>query len=139
MLAEEDLIGAIRQCDDQFDAVNVVPLIGMGIKIKRFDGALVNIWLLEIQSVARVHSTIDTLSLYQKQDKQVELKIGNDEVETVNVVLPLFGTKDLDLKDFIRTRFFNLLMTFNVIHNVDTCFDTSHASLSANVLHFLLI
>jgi hypothetical protein len=138
ILAEPDLLLALENCSSQFDLVNVLPLVGEGLFIKRFDGGLVNPWLVEVASMARLHSTVDTISIYSKADKQLELKIGQDEIEKINVVLPLFGEKDLDLAPFLRTRLFNILMTFNLLQNVDCCFDTSHAALSANTLLYLV-
>lgn len=43
-------------------------------------------------------------------------------------MLPLFDGDDLDMGKILTSKLFHILMTFNVIRNVDTCFETSHAA-----------
>ena len=46
---------------------------------------------------------------------ELKLSKGNNEFEIVNAVLPLFDEKDADLKPFITSKLYSILMTFNVI------------------------
>jgi len=97
---------------------------------------LITPWLTEVLSVARHHSTVDTVSIYADANKTLNLNTGDGDIEKINAVLPLFT--DEDMIPFIRSRFFNLLMTFNMLHNVDCCYDTSHSALAANVFLYLI-
>ena len=106
--------------------------------IKRFDGMLVNPWLTEVIKVARHHKTVDTVSIYDSPNRILKVNTGDGDIEELNAVLPLFGVGDKDLIPFYRSRFFNILMTFNMLQNADCCYDTSHAALSANLILYLL-
>ena len=95
--------------------VEIVPLVGQALLIKRFDGMLVNPWLTEVIKVARHHKTVDTVSIYDSPNRILRLNTGDGDVEEINAVLPLFCIGDKDLIPFYRSRFFNILMTFNML------------------------
>lgn len=66
------------------------------------------------------------------------MKIGDSEEERANAVLPLFTSKDADLSPLLNSKLFNILMTFNVMGNADTCFESAYLALLANVCLYLL-
>lgn len=66
------------------------------------------------------------------------MKIGEDEEEQINAVIPLFSKVDADLKPLINTKLYHILMTFNVMGNADTCFENAYLALLANTCYFLL-
>jgi hypothetical protein len=66
------------------------------------------------------------------------LKIGDDDQEVINSVLPLFDEEDADLKPLLNTNLFHILMTFNVMQNADTCFSNAYAALQANTFLFMI-
>ncbi len=54
---------------------------------------------------------------------------GNaDEKEVINCVLPLFDGDDCDLGPILKSKLYHILMTFNVMKNVDTCFESAYAA-----------
>lgn len=63
VFAEEDFIEGLKFCPSQFDLVETLPLIGHAVNIKRFDGSMINPWLIEVISIARNHKIIDSLSI----------------------------------------------------------------------------
>lgn len=66
------------------------------------------------------------------------MKIGEDEEEIINAVLPLFSKTDEDMKPLINSKIYHILMTFNVMANADTCFENAYLALLANTCLFLL-
>ena len=62
------------------------------------------------------------------------MPVGLNDQEEINAVIPLFDENDQDLKPFITSSLFHILMTFNVIQNVDTCFYNAYVALQANAL-----
>jgi hypothetical protein len=57
------------------------------------------------------------------EDNEIVLKAGGNTIETINTVLPLYDKEDSDLRSLIKTRLFDMLMTFSVMQNIDTCYD----------------
>lgn len=91
-------MAGLKACGNQYDLVETLPLVGHGIWVHRFDGSMLNPWLIQIKSIARSHKIMDTISIYQKEGNCMILATGNaDEKEIINCVLPLFDGDDLDL------------------------------------------
>ncbi|EAR97525.1 VWA domain CoxE-like protein (macronuclear) [Tetrahymena thermophila SB210] len=134
---EADLIEGLKGCPNQYDLVENFPLVGHSVQIKRSDGAMINPYMLKIKSIAMHHKVCDTVSL-QAGNNELKMKIGDDEEEIINAVIPLFSKKDLDLKPLINTKLYHILMTFNVMGNADTCFENAYLGLLANACYFLI-
>jgi len=129
---EKDFLDGLKLCSSQFDLVEAFSIIGHAIKVKRYQGALVNPWLLEVKLIAKHHKAIDSLTLLQNE-YQMEFSTGvQGNKEIVNCVLPLFDFKDKDLRPLLQHRLYQLLMTFNAVQNVDTLYDTAYLALLAN-------
>jgi hypothetical protein len=96
--------------------VETLPLVGHGIFIHRFDGSMMNPWLIQIKSIARSHKIMDSLSIQGKEGNCITLATGNaDEKELINCVLPLFDGDDCDLAPILQSKLYHILMTFNVM------------------------
>jgi hypothetical protein len=134
---QKDFVDGLRMCSSQFDLVGTFPLIGLAIKIKRYNGSMVNPWLTEVRFIAKHHKVVDTVSII-KNNNALALKTGENTVENINAVLPLFGKEDADLKPLITSKIYHLLMTFNVMQNVDTLYDDAYLALLSNTLLYLL-
>jgi len=134
---QKDFLEGLSFCNSQFDLVETFPLIGLAIKIKRYNGSMINPWLTQVRFIAKHHKTVDTVSIIKSQNN-LQLKIGDDLIENINAVLPLYGKADEDLKNLVRTRLFHLMMTFNVMQNVDTLYEDAYLALLSNTLVFLL-
>ena len=76
---------------------------------------LVNPWLTQVFSVARHHSTVDTVGIYAAKDRILKLNTGDGDIEEINAVLPLLDDNNEEMIPFLRSRFFNILMTFNML------------------------
>lgn len=137
VLLEKDFLDGLSYCNSQFDLVEAFPLIGMAIKIKRFNGSMLNPWLTKVRFIAKHHKSVDTISII-KNNNNLELKTGENSVETINAVLPLFDNEDADLAPLLQTRLYHLMMTFNVMQNVDTLYEDAYLALLSNTLLYLL-
>eukprot|EP00828_Plagiopyla_frontata_P035476 TRINITY_DN4673_c0_g1_i3.p1 TRINITY_DN4673_c0_g1~~TRINITY_DN4673_c0_g1_i3.p1 ORF type:complete len:458 (-),score=95.11 TRINITY_DN4673_c0_g1_i3:707-2080(-) len=137
VFSESDLLEGLKMCPSQYDLIEALPLIGVGLFIRRSDGAGINPWLITVENIAKHHHILDTVTIYSNAN-EVSLSTGGGEKEVINCVLPLFGEKDEDLKPFIRSQLYHILMTFNVNLNADTLFDNAYLSLLANTFYYLI-
>lgn len=134
---ENDLKEGLLLCPSQYDLVETLPLVGHGIQVRRSEGALINPYLIEVKNIAKHHKILDTVSI-QQNNNEMKLKVGMDDEEIVNAVLPLFDEKDYDLQPYINSKIFHLLMTFNVMLNVDTLYENAYSALlAAATVHLL--
>jgi len=88
-----------------------------------------------ITLIAKHHKVVDSISIIKAQNN-LTLKIGENEVENINAVLPLFDKDDNALAPLIRSKLYHLLMTFNVMQTIDTLYEDAYLALLS--LIFLL-
>lgn len=101
---------------------------------------MINPYMVHVVDMARHHKIVDSLSVYQAPKNELELRAGGDTVETVNAIVPLFDEKiDADLKPLITSKLYHILMTFNVMQNVDTCFENAYLALLSNTFLYLIL
>ncbi|KRX02821.1 hypothetical protein PPERSA_04024 [Pseudocohnilembus persalinus] len=136
---ESDLLQGLAICESQYDLVENLPLIGHGVYIKRFDGSMIDPYQITVSSVARHHKVVDSTALLGNQNNELVLKTGNNEEETINAVIPLFGEKDADLKQILTSKLYQILMTFNVMQNADTFFPNAYQALLANTCLYMIL
>lgn len=134
---EPEFCDAINLCKTQYDLVEAFPMIGYAIKIKRFNGSMLDPWLIQVRFIALQHKFIDLSSLVKNQ---MRMNFPNgDKKEEVNAILPLFtNKKDFDLKKLINSKLYRLLMTFVVMQNIDTYYEEAFLALLANSFCFML-
>lgn len=72
---EPDFLEGLDMCKSQYDLVETFPVVGYSLKVKRFDGSMVNPWKVIVSKLARLHKSIDSMYLAKNQNK-FELKIG---------------------------------------------------------------
>ncbi|KRW98960.1 hypothetical protein PPERSA_00787 [Pseudocohnilembus persalinus] len=130
---EEDFIEGLEMVKNQYEMVEIFPLIGQSLFIRRTDGSMINPYLISVQDVPRHHNTVDVNSIIQSNNV-IEVSIGNDELEKINAVLPLFDEQDEDLAFFYKSELFQFLMTFNLCNNADTLLAQSYKALLVNSL-----
>ena len=132
---DKDFVKGLDMCNSQYDLVASFPVVGYAIKIKRYDGSMMNPWLIEMRFIAKTHKAIDMTSLVQNK-MRIDLKVG-DKQEEINAVLPLFDKGDEDMANLINSRLYRLLLTFNMVLNVDTYYDEAYLALLANACVFM--
>ncbi len=63
MFLEKDFLKGFEYIKTQFDLVETFPLVGHSIKVKRYDGSLINPWLIEVKFIAKQNKAIDSAYL----------------------------------------------------------------------------
>ena len=69
MYEEPDFLEGLNFCNNQFDLMATFPVVGYGLKIKRYDGSMINPWKVRLQAQAKHHKTIDSLYPARKRNK----------------------------------------------------------------------
>ncbi|KAL4464763.1 hypothetical protein ABPG74_011324 [Tetrahymena malaccensis] len=147
IILQEDIFDALQLIQNQYNLISSFPLVGLGVKLKRTNGSMINPYLVKVIEIARINQYVDTISIQNTPDKKLILNAGYETdqddysiqiKETIDAVVPLFGPKDYDLKPLLQSKFFHVLTTFNVMNNVDTIFYEAYFALLANTLIYLL-
>lgn len=73
IFTQPDFIEGLLACPNQYELVTTLPVIGYGIQIRRFDGSMINPWIIEVKSMARFHKYVDSLALYGAKDNTLVL------------------------------------------------------------------
>ena len=116
---EGDFLEGLRMCGNQYDLVQSFPIVGYSLKVKRYDGSMINPWKVRVLGLAKTHNSIDSVYLANNSNKY-ELKVGEGQIEEINAVLPLFGEEDVEMSPLFNTRLFKLAVSFMVVQNIDT-------------------
>jgi hypothetical protein len=111
--------------------------VGYGLKVKRYDGSMINPWKVRLLSLAKHHKTIDSMYL-ARNDNKYELNVGDGQTESINAVLPLFEAEDGEMSPVLNTRLFKLAVSFMVVQNIDTYHDEAYLALLGTTYVFLL-
>lgn len=132
---ESDFLKGLEMCNTQFDLIESFPVWGFPMRLKRYEGSKENPWLTEVKLIVD-QKPIDSIEVL-KAAYALELKVDG-KTETINAVLPLFDKHDADLFPIVSSRFHHLLMSYNVVLNVDVLFEEAYLSLLANALIYAL-
>lgn len=108
-------------------------MVGVGFSLKRFEMASTSAFAVKAQKLPPrpdfyTKRVIDTVFLSENPDW-----IQTHENMEVNCVLPLMTKDDLDIAEIYETRLWKLLMTYNVMANIDKVDDDAHLSLLATL------
>lgn len=125
-----------------YDLVETFPLIGIGIKLKRYDGSKQNPWLVKVHCMPIIDKDILTKRVFDT----CYISENPDFLQTyegmeINAVLPLIDLNielDKKLHDIYSTDLFNLLMSWNVTLNLDDFNKDAYFALLAASYVYLL-
>ena len=106
---------------------------GVGFNLKRFEMAATSAFATKAQKLPEranfyTEKVVDTVFMAENPDF-IQSVHGTE----VNCVLPLMGKDELDIAEIYETRLWKLLMTFNVMANIDRVDDDAHLALLATV------
>lgn len=135
---EPDFLEGMDMCKSQYDLVETFPVVGYSLKVKRYDGSMVNPWKVIVSKLARHHKSIDSMYLAKNQNK-FELHIGDSAVEEINAVLPLYSLKDAEMAPLLNSKLFRLAVSFMAVQNIDTYYTEAYLALLANTFVYLLL
>ena len=94
-------------------------MVGYSLKVKRYDGSMINPWKVRVQQLAKTHNVIDSVYLANNSNKY-ELSVGEGRTEEINAILPLFDLEDVEMAPLFNTKLFKLAVSFMVVQNIDT-------------------
>lgn len=134
---EPDFLDGLKMCVTQFDLVQSFPVVGFSLKVKRYDGSMINPWKVRVLQLAKTHRSIDSVYL-ANHDNKYELSVGEGRVEEINAVLPLFDEDDVEMSELFNTKLFKLAVSFMVVQNIDTFHDEAYLALLASTFVFLI-
>jgi len=135
---EEKFIEGLENCESQFDLVETLPVIGLAMKLKRYQKSAEDPWQTEVQAITREGKAVDSVHLFQNKYKFAWTGPENEKMEFVNCLLPLLGPKEEDMIPLLTHPLFKLLMSFIVCQEADALYDEAYLALLANTLLFLL-
>lgn len=156
VLLQPDLLAGIREVSSQYFLVECLPIVGVPLKIRVFDGSMINPWLVSVEHVARHTPFLDTVSLNELTNRESDiwsdgsaeaivrgttanLSVGGGEVELANAVCPVFSPDVCPtVGPFMRSGLYQMLMTHVVCKNIDTIDFNAHLALLAATLEHLL-
>lgn len=119
VFSEPDFLEGLKLCKTQYDLMESLPVVGYSLKVKRYDGSMINPWKVRVLQLAKTHNSIDSVYLANNSNKY-ELSVGAGKVEEINAVLPLFDEEDGEMSEILNTRLFKLAISFMVVQNIDT-------------------
>lgn len=125
----------------QYNLIECMPVVGLSLKAHIPQGAIINPWLVRVDSVSRVTPYLDSSTLLElKGDDGIAiLPCGLEENELVSVVCPLLTPHtSAALAPIFSSKLYQILMTYQTTQNVDTLHKSSHMALLASLLAFLV-
>lgn len=129
---------SFQYLNSQYDLTETFPLLGQPLVVRRTENSISNPWLVFVSKVIPTEQSIDVGYLV-KSIYNVAVKIGEGQKEEANCVLPLFSADDEDLKPFLRSRLFKLMMTFMIQQNPDSINEESYLALLSQTLICLIL
>ncbi|EAR89748.2 zinc-binding dehydrogenase family oxidoreductase (macronuclear) [Tetrahymena thermophila SB210] len=73
---QEDIIEGFKEVKSQHHLISAFPLIGLGVKLQRSDGSMINPYLVQILDIAKINANVDTVSIQNTPDKVLNLNAG---------------------------------------------------------------
>lgn len=138
MLAEPDFLAALEFLKSPYDLFESFPLQGLAMKLKRYDGANENPWLIETKYLPKCGAFLD-LSELTKNLFLVPMEFDDKHKEEVNCILPLFNEqRHAHLRPLLTSRLFKLMTSYIVMQNADVLCDDAYLALLTSAVAYLL-
>jgi VWA domain containing CoxE-like protein len=146
ILNEVDLHIAIKDVASQYFLVDVLPVVGLAIRVERSNASMINPWAVRVGYISVHTPVLDTLSLLEAgsvdslRGVQASMSAGAGETELLNSVCCLVTSAkgSAVLKPFLTSRLYQILHTYCTCGNVDTVDRAAHPALLAAVVCFML-
>ena len=107
--------------------LELFPIQGIPVKIKRNEGCETDPWKIEIKEYSTVHKSVDA-STFDLAMHKVNLPENNVEVEYQGFV-PLFGEKDQQLAPLLVTELVKYAISYAAVFEIDEVLDQAYLSL----------
>ncbi|GAB0497665.1 hypothetical protein MMPV_009002 [Pyropia vietnamensis] len=156
VLSQPDLATAVAAVSSQYFLVDVLPLVGLAVRVGRTSAGMINPWALRVDATALHTPVLDTASLVAlsaageaaategglraSRGVVASLSTGGDSTETVNAVVAVVAdsASAAAMRPFLTSPLYQLLHTYTACGNADTADAVAHpALLSATVCYLL--
>lgn len=134
---QKDFEKGMKLIENQFDLIEAAPLVGIPIRVKRYEGAKQNPWLTDIRFISEVKQNVESVALL-KRTSSVNPDGGEGISEGTNAVLPIFDSSDCDIKSLLSSKLYEFLLSYNLTDNLDSIVNDSYLILLANALCYTL-
>lgn len=131
LFKDKSLREGLEKIDSPLSFLELFPLQGIPVKLKRNDGCATNPYLVEVKEYSVVTKSIDAQAFDLAMHKAV-LKENGVDVEYQGYV-PLFGPQDQQLAPLFDTDLIKYALTYNTLFEIDTIHPESYLSLLASL------
>lgn len=131
LFKDKSLKEGLEKIDSPLSFLELFPLQGIPVKLKRNDGCATNPYLVEVKEYSVVTKSIDAQAFDLAMHKAV-LKENGVDVEYQGFV-PLFGPQDQQLAPLLDTELVKYALTYNALFEIDTIHAESYLSLLASL------
>eukprot|EP00172_Hildenbrandia_rubra_P000610 Plantae.Rhodophyta-Hildenbrandia_rubra.ctg13281.p1 GENE.Plantae.Rhodophyta-Hildenbrandia_rubra.ctg13281~~Plantae.Rhodophyta-Hildenbrandia_rubra.ctg13281.p1 ORF type:complete len:1025 (+),score=173.89 Plantae.Rhodophyta-Hildenbrandia_rubra.ctg13281:46-3120(+) len=142
VLLEDGFLDAVRQSTSQYFLVENFPVVGLALRTAVSEGATINPWLVRVASIARVTPFLDSATLRELavESNIAVISTGEGEAEEVSAVCPLVSEESgYILRPFLRSRLYQVLMTYLITQSADIIDRNAHLALLAATYVYLLV
>src|SRR3990167_2691535 len=131
LFKDKSLREGLEKIDSPLSFLELFPLQGIPVKLKRNDGCATNPYLVEVKEYSIVTKSVDAQAFDLAMHKAV-LKENGVEVEYQGFI-PLFGPQDQQLAPLFDTDLIKYALTYNALFEIDTIHPQSYLSLLASL------
>lgn len=142
ILTQSDLSDALAEVSSQYFLVDVLPLCGLAINVKRSNVSGINPWMVRVTGTAPLTPVVSTAALRAMAGTGTkgELSACDGKPHTVNAVCALATNANHAnaLRPFLSSKLYQILHTHNACGNLDIVYSYSHLALLSSVICYLL-
>ena len=127
LFTDKTLKDGLDIIDSPLVFLELFPIQGIPVKIKRNEGCETDPWKIEVKEYSTVHKSVDA-STFDLAMHKVNLPENNVEVEYQGFV-PLFGEKDQQLAPLMVTELVKYALSYDAVFEIDGVLDEAYLSL----------
>lgn len=131
IFTDKSLQSGLEKIDSPLSFLELFPLTGLPVKIKRNDGCVSDPWKIEIKEYSTLTKVVDA-SCFDLAMHKLLIPENNVEVEYQGYV-PLFGKDDIQFAGLINTELIKYALSYNAVFEIDDILEESYLSLLANL------
>lgn len=131
LFKDKSLKEALDKIDSPLAFLELFPLQGIPVKLKRNDGCETDPWKVDVKEYSVLTPCVDATA-FDLATHRAMLPESNIEVE-YHAFVPLFGPKDLQLAPVFNTELVSYAMSYNCTFEIDSVLEESYLSLLSGV------
>ena len=136
LFLDPTLKSGLEKIESPLDFLEVFPLQGIPVKLKRNDGVATDPWKIEVKDLSLVTKSVDA-SQFDLAIHKVNIPENNVDVE-YQAFIPLLGKLDSQLAPFFATELIKYALSYNVSFEIDEICDEAYLSLLANLFEAVI-